>query len=121
MEAYLRREEYLASQPFSRDGGLTWWILVDTASTASPRTILASCESLRKRAFVRRPHRPVEEVVSHGIGSVFCNPDFRGKGYARRMMDELGRALDQWQQKDGERADFTVLYSDIGKVLERHR
>lgn len=40
----------------------------------------------------------------------------RGKGYAARMMKELGTKLDTWQQEDGKRADFTVLYSDIGKV-----
>ena len=61
----------------------------------------------------------MEEVVSHGIGSVFCRPEFRGKGYARRMMVELGGMLDKWQQKEGERAHFTVLYSDIGKVMSK--
>ncbi|KAL8785458.1 MAG: hypothetical protein Q9195_008635 [Heterodermia aff. obscurata] len=115
LEAYLRREEYLASQPFSRDEGMSFWILVDTASTGSSRAILASCESFRKRALIKRPGEDVQEVVSHGIGSVFCNPEYRGRGYARRMMNELARQLDTWQQKNGEKAYFTVLYSDIGK------
>ena len=117
--AYLRREEYLANQALTRDGGITFWILVDTSATSTPPAILASCESLRKRALVRRPDGRVDEVVAHGICSVFSNPDFRGKGYARRMIAELGKSLDTWQQEDGRTADFTVLYSDIGKVRRR--
>ena len=99
---------------------MTFWILVDTASATKSRPILASCESFRKRALIRRQDGKVQEVISHGIGSVFCNPDFRGKGYAGRMLNELGNKLENWQQKDGQTADFTVLYSDIGKVCEKH-
>ena len=118
LEAYLRREEHLASQALCCDEGMSFWILVDTASTGSSRAILASCESFRKRALIKRPGKDVQEIVSHGIGSVFCNPEYRGRGYARRMMNELARQLDSWQQKSGEKAYFTVLYSDIGKVLK---
>ena len=116
LEAYIRREKYLANQALTRDGGLTVWILVDTSETSTPRTILASCETLRKRALIRRQNGQVEETVAYGIASVFCNPEFRGKGYARRMIQELGKALDTWQHADGEVADFTILFSDIGKV-----
>ena len=119
--AYLRREEYLANQALTRDGGITFWILVDTSATSTQRTILASCESLRKRALVRGQDGRVDEVVAHGICSVFSSPDFRGKGYGRRMITELGKSLDTWQQECGRTADFTVLYSDIGKVRQRSR
>ena len=116
LEAYLRREQYLCDQASTRDGGITFWVLVDTSATSAPRTILSSCETLRKRALVRKQAGRVEEVLSHGIGNVFCNPKFRGKGYAGRMIEELGKSLDTWQQENGKRAEFTVLYSDIGKV-----
>lgn len=116
LSAYLRREVHLADQPFTRDGGITYWILVDTSSTASPRTILSSCESLRKRVLIAREDGEVKDGISHGIGSVFCDPRFRGMGYAGRMIKELGRMLDTWQQGEKRRTDFTVLYSDIGKV-----
>ena len=122
METYIKRETFLANQAFTRDGGITYWILVDSTKSMKERAILASCESLRKRALVARAEKDgageVEEVVSHGIGSVFCNPEYRGRGYARRMVEELARTLDTWQQPDGKRTDFTVLYSDIGKVCE---
>lgn len=116
LEAYLKRENLLENQPLTLDGGITFWILVDSNQTSTPRTILASCESLRKRALVRRGDGEVEETIAHGICSVFCNPDLRGQGYAGRMMKELGKALDTWQQQAGTVADFTVLFSDIGKV-----
>ncbi|KAL8828721.1 MAG: hypothetical protein Q9191_002429 [Dirinaria sp. TL-2023a] len=115
LEAYLSRENLLENQPLTLDGGITFWILVDSNQTSTPRTILASCESLRKRALVRRGDGEVEETIAHGICSVFCNVDFRGQGYAGRMMKELGKALDTWQQQAGTVADFTVLFSDIGK------
>lgn len=118
LPSYLRREEHLANQAFTRNGGITYWILVDTAAStpaSSPRTILASCESLRKKALLATKDGKVEEVVSHGIGSVFCRPEFRGRGYAGRMMKELGEKLEGWQHQEGSRISFTVLYSDIGK------
>ena len=103
------------SQAFTKDGGITFWILVDSTLPPNERPVLGSCESLRKRALVARCGK-LEEVVSHGIGSVFCNPDYRGRGYAQRMMEELGKKLETWNQENGKMTDFTVLYSDIGKV-----
>ncbi|KAI9821854.1 MAG: hypothetical protein M1827_002436 [Pycnora praestabilis] len=111
LDAYLRREVHLASQALTKDGGITYWVLVDTA--VKDRPILCSCETLRKKALVSRDGI-VEEVVSHGIGSVFCPPDMRGRGYASRMMKELGKNLQVWQT-EGKKCLFTVLYSDIGK------
>lgn len=116
IDSYIRRERHLLSQDLLRDGGITFWILVDKSAPPNHRPILASCESIRKRALITREAGQVEEVTSHGICSVFCNPKFRGKGYAQRMIKELAKKLDTWQQEDGRRADFTVLFSDIGTV-----
>ena len=117
LQTYLRRETHLENQDFTKDGGITFWILVDSTLPPNERPILASCESFRKRALVARAGK-VEDVFSHGIGSVFCNPQYRRRGYAQRMMEELGKELDTWEQEDGKRTDFTVLYSDIGKVCK---
>jgi len=122
-EAYFRRELHLASQPLTRNGGTTYWILVDSNDKRPDPTILASCESYRKKAFVTRRNRPgeVDEVISHGIGSVFCRDEHRGKGYAGRMMEELAKTLRTWQQEEGKQATFNVLYSDIGKKFYAKR
>lgn len=117
--AYFRREEFLGNQPLTRNGGLSFWVLADSSTTPSnPRRILASCETIRKRALIARPGRRAEEVVSHGIGSVFCDPRFRGRGYAGRMMRELGQILDNSRREAEMSTSFTVLFSDIGKVGE---
>jgi GNAT superfamily N-acetyltransferase len=112
-EAYLRRENYLASQEFTKNGGITYWVLVDTA--AEERVILSSCETIRKKALVFQ-NRKMEDVVTHGIGSVFCAPECRKRGYAQRMMRELGQELKTWQAPAGQQCAFSILYSDIGKV-----
>lgn len=117
--AYLEREAHLRNTNLNRNGGITYWILVDTASPPprdGVRRILASCETLRKRALVARSSGNVQEIISHGIGSVYCNSAYRGRGYAQRMLVELTKILDTWQQKEGTFTEFTVLWSDIGKV-----
>ena len=58
----------------------------------------------------------LEEKMVWGIGSVFVREEYRGKGYAGRMMDELGKRLETWGKGDEQKTAFTVLYSDIGKV-----
>ncbi|KAJ8118247.1 hypothetical protein OPT61_g746 [Boeremia exigua] len=118
--AYLRRETTLSQQALTKDGGITYWILVDTALENNPldpesgtRLPLASCETYRKKALVWRDGI-VQEAVSHGIGSVFCGQYLRKRGYAQRMMKELGKTL-RTHQADESECLFTILYSDIGK------
>ncbi|KAF1996869.1 hypothetical protein P154DRAFT_525293 [Amniculicola lignicola CBS 123094] len=120
MEAYLRREEVLSQQSLTQDGGISYWILVDTSAKQNPldpapsaRLPLASCETYRKKALVCRDGQ-VQETVSHGVGSVFCAPNLRKRGYAQRLMQEVGKMLQTYQTTEKE-CLFTVLYSDIGK------
>jgi hypothetical protein len=111
--AYLRREEHLSQQQLTKNGGITYWVLVDSAS--HERTVLSGCETYRKKALVARDGH-VQDVVCHGIGSVFCPKELRGRGYAARMMKELGNELRSWQATDKVPCLFSILYSDIGKV-----
>ena len=114
---YLDREHHLAAQSLTRHGGIRYWVLTNKPSAHDERRIvLSTCESLQKRALVATKHGEVEEVISYGIGSVFCRNEYRGRGYANRMMKELGRTLEVWGQNSGKKTNFTVLYSDIGKV-----
>lgn len=115
---YLEREAYLTTVPLAKDGGVTHWILVDRTLPPNERPILASCESLRKAVLVSQ-NGEITEAITHGIGSVFSQPKFRGKGYASRMLRELGPILKDWQvdqNKPGmQSCPFSFLYSDIGK------
>ncbi|KAK0721600.1 hypothetical protein B0T26DRAFT_749103 [Lasiosphaeria miniovina] len=142
-EQYLEREAHLSSAPaLSRDGGLTTWILTLAGAPPDARPILSSCETLRKRALVADGTASrgggqvvvVEDGVAHGLGSVFTDSRFRGRGYAGRMMQEVGKALRSWQvdgkddddgkvaaRDDGRHVLFSVLYSDIGKSFYARR
>lgn len=115
VHTYIARENHLHQQRLVRDG-LTCWILVDRNQPEGKRTILSSCETYKKKALLAYDGQ-VEDIPTHGVGSVYCRPEFRRQGYARRMLEELSKKLDTWQM-DKERRDqslFTVLFSDIGK------
>lgn len=116
-EAYIARERYLTTIPLAKNSGLTHWILTTSSppSSSSSRPILSSCESLRKPALAVSPSGEVTEGIAHGIASVFTSPEYRGKGYASRMMKELGPRLENWQADEQHPSLFSVLYSDIGK------
>ncbi|KAF7869967.1 hypothetical protein EAF04_004751 [Stromatinia cepivora] len=115
---YLHREQYLASVPLTSDDGMTYWCLVDKNAPPNSREIYASCESLRKRAFISKKGK-VEEVIIHSIGSVFCPPKNRGHRYASRMMTDLGSILRTWQLDPNipgrSQIPASILFSDIGK------
>lgn len=115
LDTYIARENHLLQQRLTRDG-LTCWILVDRTEPEGTRTILSSCESYQKKALLAHDGK-VEDVGTHGIGSVYCRPEFRGKGYAKRMLEELSTKLDTWnmEKETRGRALFTILFSDIGK------
>src|ERR1700760_125812 len=52
-EAYINREKYLSNQEATKNGAIRFWILYDTAEVlekSQQRTILASCETLKRKA-----------------------------------------------------------------------
>lgn len=110
---YIERERYLMTVPLAKDNGLTHWVLVERGLPPNQRPILASCESLRKPVLLAKGG-VVKENITHGIGSVFSNPRFRGRGYASRMLRELAPILKKWQVESADQVPFSILYSDIG-------
>ncbi|KAM3424730.1 hypothetical protein BST61_g6717 [Cercospora zeina] len=114
LESYLRREKHLADQDLTRDGGLTTWVLVWQPCSAADRHVLTGCETIKKRALVSRDGT-VDETVCHGVGSVFCPPEYRGRGYTGRMISELGDILKTWQMENDKEHLISALWSDIGK------
>lgn len=111
---YLKESQFLTTIPLARDGGMTSWVLVDKTLPPDERPILCSCESFAKRALASDADGNVDETIIHGVASVFCQPDYRGRGYAARHMRELAKYLRLWQSDRG-RIIGSVLYSDIGK------
>ncbi|KKK21262.1 hypothetical protein ARAM_001261 [Aspergillus rambellii] len=115
LDTYITREDTLLQQRLTKDA-VTCWVLVDRREPEDERTILGSCETYKKKAIVARGGK-LEDVSAHGVGSVYCRPDFRGKGYAKRMLEELSRTIDTWQvaTERSESSLFSILFSDIGK------
>jgi GNAT superfamily N-acetyltransferase len=123
LQQYLDRETILQETDLTKDGGITGWILTSDTLPRNPdgsRPILASCESIHIRAYIARGGE-VQKVQAHGIASVFTRPEYRGRGYAGRMMAELGKKLENWKQPEHLTSPFSVLFSDIGpKFYARH-
>lgn len=114
--SYLDRELYLGDAELTRNGRATAWILTSPTlpnNADGTRPILACCETLVKDAYVAKDGK-VEKILSHGIGSVYCRPEYRGKGYGVKMIKDLGVKLETFQQLKNNREKFSVLYSDIG-------
>ena len=111
---YLEESSFLSTVPLAKDGGMTQWVLVDQNLPPNQRALLASCESFRKRCLVSDPQGNVTEYITHGVASVFCNPEYRRRGYATRLMRELTKVFPGWQT-DEKKCIASVLYSDIGR------
>lgn len=112
---YLEEQLFLSDVPLARNGGMTTWILVEKDCPPDHRRIFCSCESFLKRSLVTDTDGKVEDVIVHGVASVFCPLVYRRRGYGARHMKELVKALSNWQS-DQARVAGTVLYSDIGKA-----
>lgn len=117
LSQYLEESAHMAATPLSRNVGLTIWILTERNLPPVQRRILASCETYKKQALVALPDECVRctKSIIHGIASVFCNPAYRGHGYAARMLRELAKVLPNWQSEVGRSVVGSVLYSDIGQ------
>src|SRR5690606_40389973 len=74
-----------------------------------------ACETIVKRAIVSCGGK-VEERKSWGICSVFVAKQYRGRGYAGAMMRALGEICERMGD-EGEKDEFSVLYSDIGPLF----
>lgn len=114
---YLKESSYLMAVPLAKDGGVTQWVLVDKSLLPDQRPILASCETFRKRSWISTyedSSSRLTETITHGVASVYCDPIYRGRGYASRLMKELAKVLPTWQTKTT-KCVASVLFSDIGK------
>ncbi|EFW18419.1 hypothetical protein D8B26_005204 [Coccidioides posadasii str. Silveira] len=105
---------YVTTLPLAKNKGMTQWILVDKTLPPGRRQILASCESVRKRSLTSDANGNVTETITHGVASVYCNPRYRRRGYASRMLTELGKVLATWQVEGFTKVAASVLFSDIG-------
>ena len=121
------KEDHLCSQELTRDGGITHWVLAwnparpgDEKGPEGGRPVLASCDTIRKRVLVASRSEAgqveVQARKAYCIFSVFVRPEYRNRGYARRLMEELKEHLNRQASAAEEKPLFSIVYSDIGKV-----
>jgi hypothetical protein len=122
IEEFVEGERRLATQ-LGLGSGIFHWILVDTAEDVRPgqqRTILSSLETLRRNAvysFDDNGSRKVKDTTCYGVAAVHCPKEYRGNGYARRLITEVGRLLRADTPNFGvSECHFSVLYSGVGAV-----
>jgi hypothetical protein len=124
LEAFVDRELAGATRLGIKTGGIKHWILVDTTEKVpegGKRTILASCETLRRKAIVSRAgpdgKRIVEPTWCYGVAGVHSRKEFRGTGYGKRMITDIGKYMRHEEENFGmEKPLFSVLYSAVGVV-----
>ncbi|KAI5290431.1 hypothetical protein KEM54_001550 [Ascosphaera aggregata] len=115
VEQYLERERTVENRPLGKNA-LISWILTNKNFPPNKRPIYATCETFTLPGWVAYKGK-IKDVVSYGIGSVYCDQKYRGKRYATKMILEVGKAL-QLEQKGTlikEPCNFSILWSDIGK------
>jgi hypothetical protein len=111
---YLKESSSLRSGTLGRNCGMTNWILVDGRLPPNQRPILSSCETFRKLTLMSDSNGKVADTIVYGIASVFCPRQYRGRSYAKRMMQELALKLPTYRT-DRERCIGSILFSDIGR------
>lgn len=115
LQQHIERETYFLDAPLNRNGGLTPWILSDTSLAEEDRPLLSSLETIRKPAIYRDPKDGlVKDVTSYGVASVFTLKEYRGRGYASKLVELMGSELASRQAASPGAAQFSFLYSDIG-------
>ncbi|KAH8724697.1 hypothetical protein GQ44DRAFT_245468 [Phaeosphaeriaceae sp. PMI808] len=114
LDASLEESIFMADAPLARNGGMTTWILVGRNHSSNQRQILSSCETFKKPTLRSSPEGEVIETIVHAIASVFCPAEHRGRGYPKRMLQDLAKKLPTWQTEE-KQCIGSILYSDIGQ------
>ncbi|QRV75288.1 protein phosphatase 2 (formerly 2A), catalytic subunit [Ceratobasidium sp. AG-Ba] len=93
LDGYLRKEERLEKLEHANKGKLVTWVLV-SAEDPESLDILSTCTTYRRDILTLPPNETKAiSGTGYAIASVFTPSQFRGKGYATRMMGLLHFAI----------------------------
>ena len=99
-EQYLIREERLCAHPWARET-MKWWLWRD-----GDGSVLSSCETYAMCSAVDGVRGE-----TWAVASVYTEPELRGRGHARAMMDALVARARQ------EGAQASTLFSDVAPAI----
>lgn len=123
LDQYLEREIHLANQSSCTNDGAKFWSYEQQDPATKAWTVVSSCETLTRPAMYKVKGSPVKDTTSISIGAVFTPKEYRGKGYAKDMLDRLMERFDeekgafpQYNQlsPDALEHSFSVLWSEVG-------
>ncbi|KAL8814679.1 MAG: hypothetical protein Q9223_006118 [Gallowayella weberi] len=117
---YLEESAFMTNVPLAKEGGMTVWFLTDKTLAPDHRPMLCACETFRNHTFLSNRQGHLSEVITHSVASVFCNPPYRRRGYATRLLAKLATILPSWQSESGP-CIGSVLFSDVGKTFYAKR
>lgn len=121
VEEYVQKQYHttnsaLASQDPKKFTGLFVFVFknLDLPDTDKFSQIVSSCETMNRMAYIVKDGE-IKELVAPCIGSVYCIPDHRKRGYTAKMIDALNR---YWEERLPNES-FMFLYSEIGEYYSR--
>ncbi|KAK6088010.1 hypothetical protein SCUP234_01076 [Seiridium cupressi] len=107
---YLEREQYLGDLALTRNNGWRFWCLYLATNL---EVVLATCKTIRRDIIVRDA-KGVREERGYCIASVVTNPQFRGRGLASLLLEQIAA----WIDGPGD-AYASMLYTSIGDFYAR--
>lgn len=142
-EQYADREQYLSESGIAQanknsefqakfpDGhewfGIKFFVLKDTRlpNTSKTSQIVSSCETLNRLAYCTSPssNGKIEFCLNPCIGGVFTEKKYRGKGYARVMIESLNNFYETLRQQPSQPSFINnlvmTLYSEVGNYYSQ--
>lgn len=103
LDAYISREQQLASTDFAKNSRDTWFLIDQTL-------VVGQLETYKREANVV-VNNDITKVTCHSIASVFVPVEHRGRGYGKTLIRMLKEHL---IQKCHNAILVSNLYSDIG-------
>lgn len=127
---YLGREQHLGSQPPCLDGNISYWSYEELQNNNQQQQqhelngnsnnnnnnksnwkMVSCCETLTRPAYYKIKNKPIGETICHSIGAVFTPAQYRGKGYAKKLLNYV---ISQFDDRNGA---FAPLYDALDKRL----
>lgn len=123
IDQYLLREKGCRVRLTSESTRMTNWAL-QVKNDRGEWEIVSACETQRRQAYLKVKGQPVETTINQSIGAVFTAEQYRGKGYAAKMLEAVTKVLKTWQLPENlseEAKDHVLLtlWSDVGDYYSR--
>jgi GNAT superfamily N-acetyltransferase len=109
---YVEREDFMSKQELAEHSGVRTWCLYSDEGT---RQVLAACKTVIREVLVT-DHHGCHKGSGYCFASVVTHPDYRGRGLAPILLQNVAR----WLDGPGD-ASVSMLYSNKEQVSKHNR